>query len=260
MASPLAAVAGRAELAAVMRGLSAIFWGLPLALLAFARHFLTLWPNGYDLVWPSAGALVVLFGIGRMHRLHPQERVWQRAVLQAEVVALMVAGLAPFLFFWGRLPGEAFFARGVLLVVALSLAFLVSLTRMLARLAAMLPDETTAADARLFQGLALYVVTLLAGIGVAIAVRLWPVSLTEVLSLPRQPFSFGRQALLLLLTLVPVAMAMAVTWKLKEIVMALVIGPREPQGTGVGRGPAPEHGPGSAMSGRPWEGGGRGRT
>lgn len=224
----MAAGALRSELAGVMRGLSAIFWGLPMALLAFARHFLMLWPTVYDLLFPVAAAALLTYGVTRLGGLHRQERIWQRALLLAQIMAVFVLGLAPFLFFWSRMPHVEFFSRAVAILLALSFAFVVTLTRALLRLSAMLPDETARADARLFHGLSTYVVCVLLGVAVTLYVRLSPIPLDEFLTLPRQPFGFGRQAILLLLTLVPVAMAMAVAWKLKEVVMAMLLGGRPP--------------------------------
>lgn len=212
-----------ASLASVLRGLSAIFWGLPLALLAFARHFLILWPTIYDLCLPIIATVLLLFGVSRVGRLHPQERIWQRSLLVAQLLALLLVGLSPFLYLWSRAPGYEFYARAVLLLVAASFVFVLALTRVLQRLAAMLPDEPTRGDARLFHGLSCYVVAVLAGVAITIYVRLSPIPLSEFLALPRQPFGFGRQALLLLLTLVPVAMAMSIAWKLKEVVMGMVL-------------------------------------
>jgi hypothetical protein len=211
------------DLASVMRGLSAVFWGLPLSLLAFARHFLVLWPTIYDLLFPTVSTLLLFFGLTRLGRWHPQERVWQKAVLLAQVLALIMVGLSPFLFLWSRAPAYPFYARAVLLLVCAAFGFVVALTRVLMRLSAILPDEVARADARLFHTLSTYVVLVLVSVAVTVYVRLAPIPLHEYLALPRQPFGFGRQALLLLLTLIPVAMAMAVSWKLKEVVMAMVV-------------------------------------
>ena len=64
-----------AGLTGVLRGLSAVFWGLPLCLLTFARHFLGFWTTGYDLVLPPAAAGLLLFGLIRMSQFQRQERV-----------------------------------------------------------------------------------------------------------------------------------------------------------------------------------------
>lgn len=214
------------EMASVVRGLAAIFWGLPVALLAFARHFLAFWPSVYDLVLPPAATGLLFLGLHRLSRLHPQERIWQHAVFQAQVLALLLLGLSPFLFFWSRSPGAEFFGRAVVVLLGVAFAFVVALMRVLVRLSAILPDETARSDARLFQGLATYVVLVLVGAAVTLYVRLSPIGLSEFLELPKQPSAFGRQALLLLLTLLPIAMAMAVAWKLKEVAMGVVVGRR----------------------------------
>lgn len=221
---------GVAELAGVFRGLSALFWGLPLALLAFARHFLAFWLSVYDLLLPVAAAACLWFGVSRMRQFQPGERVWQRSVLVTELLSVLMVGLAPFLYLWSRLPAVELYARAVLILVGVSFGFLVALTGMLARLSAMLPDETARADARLFHGLARYVVVVLAGAGLAVYLRLRPASIVEFLSLPYPPQGLLRQAILLLLVLVPVAMAMAVAWKLKEVVLAVVVGARSARG------------------------------
>ncbi len=216
----------REALAGVLRGLSAVFWGLPLTLLAFARHFLSLWPTGYDLILPPVGAGLLLFGLLKMGPFQRQERVWQRALFVAQVFGLFLVGLSPFLYLWSRMPAVDLFARAVLVLVVVALGFLVALTRALARLAAMLPDAIARGDARLFQGLAAYGVTVLLGVGSVIYFRQAPPSLSDFLFLPRQPVGLAQQSVLLILTLGPVAMSMAVAWKLKEVVFALVVGAR----------------------------------
>lgn len=214
------------QLVSVVKGLSAIFWGLPLSLLAFARHFLALWPTIYDLLLPALATALLTFGVSLLTRLHPQERIWQRSAFVTQVLAMLLVGLAPFLFLWSRAPSVPYYARAVLVLVGVAFTFMVSLTRTLVRLSAVLPDDIARGDARLFHALSSYVIAVLVGVGITIYLRLAPIPLSEFLALPRQPFGFGRQAILLLLTLVPVAMAMSVAWKLKEVAMAMVVGAR----------------------------------
>lgn len=223
----------RAGLAGVLRGLSALFWALPLALLAFARHFLAIIPTLYDLVLPSIASGLALYGLVRMGPYRQGERIWQSALMRSQTLALLVVGLSPFLFLWSRMPSVDFFARAVALLLAVALVFLVSLLGTLERLAAMMPDDTVCGDARLFRGLTAYVVSVLAGVSVTLYWRLAPGHLSEFLEIPRQPLGLGRQAILLLLILVPVAMTMAVTWKLKEVVLAAVVGRAIAPGSGV---------------------------
>jgi len=191
--------------------------------LAFARHFLAILPTLYDLFFPIASTGLVLFGLSRMAPYQRGERIWQRSLLLSQSLALVAAGLSPFLFLWSRMPSVGYFSRAVILLMAVSLLFLVALLGTLERLAAMLPDDTVRSDARLFRGVASYVITVLAGVSVTLYWRMAPVNLSEFLEIPRQPLGLGRHAILLLLILVPVAMAMAVTWKLKELVLTAVL-------------------------------------
>lgn len=208
----------------VLRGLSALFWAIPLALLAFARHFLAFLPTLYDLVLPTIGAGLAFYGLMRLGRYQRRERVWQNSLLLSQTLALLVLGLSPFLFLWSRVPSVAFFARAVVLLLAVALIFLVAFLGSLERLAAMLPDDTVRGDARLFRGLSAYLVAVLAGVGVTLYWRLAPGHLSDFLEIPRQPLGLGRHGILLLLILIPVAMSMAVTWKLKEVVLAVMVG------------------------------------
>lgn len=224
----------RTGLAGVLRGLSALFWGLPLALLAFARHFLAVLPTLYDLALPTVAAGLVFLGLVRLGDFQRRERIWQGSLLTSQVLALLVVGLSPFLFLWSRAPSVDFFGRSVLLLLAVALVFLVALMRTLERLAAMLPDETLHGDTRLFRGLTAYLVSVLIGVSATLYWRMAPGRLSEFLEIPRQPLGLGRQAILLLLILIPVAMAMAVTWKLKEVVLALATGAAPPPPPAVG--------------------------
>lgn len=212
------------EFAAVLRGLSAIFWGLPVSLLAFARHFLSFFPSAYDMVLPSAGTLLLLYGLLRLSCFHPQERVWQQALGVAQIGATLLFGLSPFLFLWSRVPSEPLFSRAVVISLLLALVFLVALSHTLARLAALLPDAATHADAKLFHTITACVAATLAAVSLVLYFRLAPASLSDFLALPQQPIAHGLQAFLLVLVLVPVAISMAVSWKLKEVVLAVLLG------------------------------------
>lgn len=208
----------------VLRGLSALFWGLPVSLVAFARHFLAVWPSAYDLVLPSVGALLLVYGVFRLGALHPYERIWQQALFASQTLGLVILGLSPFLYLWSRVPAEPLFARAVAVLLFASVLFLVAVTRVLARLAALLPDPAAQADAQLFHLLTGYVGLTLATAAGVFYWRMSPISLSEFLSLPQQPVAHGLQAFLLMLILIPIAMSMAVTWKLKEVVMAVLVG------------------------------------
>jgi hypothetical protein len=206
------------------RGLSAVFWGLPLALLAFARHFLAWWIAPYDLLLPGVAAACITLGLVQMGRWHARERLWQRCLYEAQLAGLLVVGLTPFLFLWNRAPGEAFYERAVALLLVSSLILLLAVIRALSRLAAMLPDPLLRTDARLFQAVTYLSVAALVVVAATVYWRGGPLSLGEFLTLPRRPSDLWRHSMLLLLGLVPVALGMAVSWKAKEVVLALITG------------------------------------
>ncbi len=210
------------DVAGVMRSLSALFWGLPLTLLAFARHFLMVIPSAYDAILPPVGTVLLVFGLLRIGRFQRQERVWQEALFSSQVLGVLLLGLSPFLYMWSRVPSEPLFARAVGVLLVGSLVFLVSVSLTLARLAAMLPDAAAHSDARLFHTLTGYLASTVGAITAGLYWRLEPPTLSDFLALPQQPVAHGLQAFVLVLVLVPVAMSMALTWKLKEVALGVL--------------------------------------
>ena len=229
------------SLARVVRGLSAIFWGLPLALLAAAKTVLGEGPRVFQGPWgdlfgpwgrvlgetlaaclPGMAATgLILYGLRQLVRFHPQERIWTAAVEWASFASLLLLGLLPFAHWWSRFPAQPLFSRGVALLFFAGVGFGLALSHLLVRLAAMLPDEILRGDTRLFAGvnrfLLLGLLVLAAGdFGlVQLAARLPPgwAMLIEALH-------DNRAGLLLLCALIPLALTMTLVWKAKETIMA----------------------------------------
>src|SRR5688572_23456628 len=131
------------SLGRLVRGLSALFWGLPIALLVC---FHTASPRAELL--KSFGAVPALlstgllfYGLWQVGDFQKQERVWRNALDRARIFSLINFGLSPFLYWWYRVPGNNFFLAMVILFSVSSLIFLASLNVVLQRLGAMLPDE-----------------------------------------------------------------------------------------------------------------------
>jgi hypothetical protein len=133
-------------------------------------------------------------------------------------------GLSPFLYWWGRLPDNAFFAVAVGVLMLSSLLFLFNLNFVLLRLGAMLPDETLRHETRLFTALNRNLLVALLGLIAAFLV------LSQISDLPawldRTLFWFYRNSLLVLIVfaLLPLAMTMALIWKTKEVILESVFG------------------------------------
>ena len=164
---------------------------------------------------------------GRWGRSRLRERVWRTALDRARLLALVNAGLSPYLYWWSRLPGNDFFGTMVLLATCCGLIFLISLNLLLRRLTAMLPDETLRAETRSFtslnRGLLLVMLLLVAGYG---GLGAWPKLLDHLGVVIQWIQSLGFW-LIIFLVLLPLAMTMALLWKTKEVILESVF-PHQP--------------------------------
>jgi hypothetical protein len=203
------------SLGRLVRGLSALFWGLPLTLITC---FYTAKMEG--LKWFGVPAVVstglLVFGLWEIGAFQPQERVWRNALDRARVLALINFGLSPFLYWYNKVSNNLFFGAMVLTMILASLLFLGSLNLVLQRLGAMLPDEALRQETKQFTSLNL---NLLAATGLA-----W-LALGEIQNLPPwfrtiagavEHASFW---FLIPLVLLPIAMTMALLWKTKEVIL-----------------------------------------
>lgn len=214
----------------LVRGLSALFWGLPLALVVCVNLALKnrLEARLLDFLYPVAANGLLLYGVMLMAGFHRQERIWMQAVDRARVLALVLLGLAPFLYWRVMLPDVQVYSVAVLMLAGFGLMFLYSLNHLLQRLVAMLPDEALRQETMMFTTLNQY---LLAAIPLGVALILTLLALVQSGNLPLGVGRFLRQSgsanewIFLLLTLLPVATTMALLWKIKEVVLNSVFGP-----------------------------------
>src|SRR5271156_2318508 len=96
----------------LVRGLSTLFWTIPLTLAADVETARTDWLDALGAL-SFAPALVLSgllwYGLRQMRDFQRQERVWQVALHRAGIFAIVNAGLAPFLFWWHRFPAVPFY-------------------------------------------------------------------------------------------------------------------------------------------------------
>jgi hypothetical protein len=210
------------SLGRLVRGLSALFWGLPLALLICIKTAFNDWLRLSDMLPPILATGLLFYGLLQLSYFQKQERVWHLALERAKILSLVNLGLSPFLYFWNQKPNESFFAHAVGLLALSSVIFLFNLNLVLDRLAAMLPDETVRADTKVFTTLNRY---LLIATLVLIAVYYTIMQLSSVSQLIVQlrgttlPWP---TMVLLMLVLLPMAMTMTLVWKIKELILASV--------------------------------------
>ena len=222
------------------RGLSVIFWGLPLALVVCVQSAKGDWFRPLGVIPPILSTGLLFYGLTLLGHFQKQERVWREALERVRLFALINFGVSPFLYWWDRIPSNLFFTAVIEVLMLSGLMFLLFLNPMLARLTSMLPDETLRIETRLFTMLNRY---FLLGIFLVLAAYFGMVHLEpdlpdkvigwliKVSPLPTQANAMllflerGGQWMVLFLILLPLAMTMALVWKIKEVILASVFGP-----------------------------------
>lgn len=212
------------SLGRLVRGLSALFWGLPLALLVCFHTAKAETLKTFGVVPPLVSTGLLVFGLWQLGDFQKQERVWRNALDRATCLSLMLFGLSPFLYWWNKVPLNIFFGAMVTLSGAVALLFLSSLNVVLRRLGAMLPDEALRQEVKQFTTLNLNILLLTLGLAAAYLamgqVNRPPMWLAPFLSiLDRVGIWF-----FVLLVLLPLAMTMALIWKTKEVILDSVFG------------------------------------
>ena len=138
------------SLGRLARGLSALFWGLPAALIICTGtlNVEVLRPLG---VIPAVAVnALLLYGLWQMDDFRSQERPWRAALDRAKLLGIVNLGLSPFLFFYKQMPSQLLFECSLLLFFISALLFLFNLNVVLKQLGAMLPDETLRQETKQF--------------------------------------------------------------------------------------------------------------
>lgn len=212
------------SLGRLVRGLSALFWGLPIALIVCVQTAKSDWirPLGY---FPPVLATGLLFyGLSLLGHFQKQERVWRIALDRVLIFSLINIGLSPFLVWANRFPAQPFYTLMVELLCLSGLLFLFTLNPVLWRLAAMLPDETLRAETKAFTAFNRYVLlaTMVLLVLYFSSGRIAP--LPPVIKTLLFFVENGGWLIVFFLGLLPVAMTMALIWKTKEVILTSVFG------------------------------------
>jgi hypothetical protein len=219
------------SLGKLVRGLSALFWGLPITLIICVWIAYSQWMKSVGWFPPMVAHGLLLYGLWQLAGFQKQERVWRRALDFAAALAIINLGLSPFLFFWSRI-SHPFFTLMVDALALCALMFLMSLNFVLKRLNAMLPDEALRAETNQFTSLNLnLLIAILLLSGLYLLFHLVPDVTSSVLRV--LPYWAGRilsnigalsPFILVMLVLLPLAMTMAMLWKTKEVILDSVFG------------------------------------
>jgi hypothetical protein len=203
----------------LVRGLSALFWGLPASLIICVGTAVSGWFRAFSVAPAFVATGLLLFGLWQIGAFQKQERPWRQALDRARLVALVNFGLSPFLYFFNKIPENSFFLLVVVLLALSGLLFLFNLNLVIARLGEMLPDETLRQETRQFtvinRGLLVLLLVLTSFYVFLVRMPDLPVPLLVVLA-HLQRISFWS---LLLLVLLPLSLTMALLWKTKEVIL-----------------------------------------
>ena len=215
------------SLGRLVRGLSALFWGLPLTLVVCLQTAKSDWLRPVGVFPPMIATGLLLYGLVRLGHFQKQERIWHIALDRAKIFGVINVGLSPFLYWWNKLPAHPFYSAIIYVMMFTGIMFLFAVNPVLLRLAAMLPDEALRVETRVFTTLNRYL--LLIAVILTSAYLLLrrvvepPESLIHVLVLLDQR-SVGL-VLFFFSILLPMAMTMALIWKIKEVILSSVFGP-----------------------------------
>ena len=215
------------SLGRLVRGLSALFWGLPIALIACFYTAKAESLRAFGIAPPLVTTALLTYGLWQLGDFQKQERVWRASLDRAKLLSLFNLGLSPFLYWWNKVPMNLFFLVMVLLLAISALLFLGSVNLVLRRLGAMLPDEALRLETRQFTALNLnlllltFVLALLyVGAGQVHRPPFWLAALLNVME-------HGSLWFLIVLILLPLAMTMALLWKTKEVILDNVFGAKQ---------------------------------
>jgi hypothetical protein len=210
------------SLGRLVRGLSALFWGLPLGLVLSVYVATNEWAQPPHLFAPVIVAGLLFYGLHLLGDFQKKERIWREALDRTKLLALVNLGLSPFVFWYNRLPHVPFFSVAVLLLMVSGLLFLFNLNHVLQRLAAMLPDETLRTETRVFGNLNTSLLSAIMLVFGLLFVLRQIESLPEAIINFLQAMEYVRYWLLVFLILLPMAMTMTLIWKIKEVIFASV--------------------------------------
>jgi len=215
------------SLGKLARGLSALFWGLPAALLISAETARADWLKPLGFLPAVAVNALLVYALWQMGDFQKQERPWRHALDRAQLLAIIVLGLCPFIYWHNKAPEQFLFTATVWVLELAGVLLLFNLNLVLNRLGAMLPDETLRQEIRQFTALNRWLL---------VALLLLTATFTGLTQFPQPSLPVGRMLiwldrfsdlLLIFFMLLPLAMTMALLWKTKEVILDAVFGARQ---------------------------------
>ena len=220
-------LANRPELRRLVKGIMALFWGMPFALLVCVQGSFTDWLRPLWLFPPVGATCLILYGVLEVEAFRTDARQWQRSIERAKVFALVNLGLSPFVYFVSRAPEIALFSSMVGFMAFTGLLFLFMLNQSMQRLTDLWPDEMLRTETRLFTSMNITlmgaVITFLALFQIAQKVSF----VSDLVLANTRIMGPIKRFVVLLLILMPLAMTMTLLWKIKESILREVFAENE---------------------------------
>jgi hypothetical protein len=215
------------SLGCLVRGLSVLFWALPVSLVTCVQTAQADYLRIFGVMPAVLSTASLVYGLMLLGRFRKEEIIWIQALERARFLAVVSLGLSPFLFWWSRMPSNLFYTVMIQLLAACGLLLLLALNPVLRRLTAMLPDEALRHETLVFTRMN----TVLVGFNFAlVAFQCAAFHLKLPLeALGRWYFFFDRAChwSLWFFVLLAVAMTMGLIWKTKEVIFHSVFGGKE---------------------------------
>ncbi|MBU1694771.1 MAG: hypothetical protein KJ726_11620 [Verrucomicrobia bacterium] len=208
------------------RGLSCVFWGIPLSLLLFSGALdFRLLPH---LRLPAfvVGLLLVFCGVLYLHRVPPLTRRWPRRIQQALLILLVLVYLSPFVLWWRAMPQVPYYSANMLAMMVVTMWGFLVVNQVAAEVGLAFGDRTFSVEARLCGWLAvlfLLVPGLLAWGRSQLATA--PLENSRMASLVLVPYLMPRWMMALML--LPFTLTMTMVWRAKELCLRAIRRPAQ---------------------------------
>ncbi len=209
------------SLSRLIRGLTILFWGLPIMLLVCVRTSVKerfeLQPLDFFIpIVISAILLVSVFFLGEFKK---SEKSWEELLDRAKFFGIINLSLSPFIYWRLKVPEISAFSVAVWLFFVSNAFFLIIINRIIQQLTKMLPENTLREDAKTYGDLNQYMLIVL----LIILILGYAGNGFKGLSLPVTDFLFlisrYYQWILTFVIVVPLAITMALLWKTKEVIL-----------------------------------------
>ena len=202
----------------LIRGFSWVLWGLPLTLLLFFGALQVEVLARLQLPSYALGVVILFTGMICLARSGQVTRAWQGWVRSGILLSFMMLYLAPFVFWWQRLPHVPFFGANMWILLFCTMLILVVANRLASELGGLYRDATFAVEARLcaWSVVVLMMLPFCIGIGYAYyTLKKYGIPMRATLGVAHREMPFWLHVFFLL----PFTLTMTTVWKARERAM-----------------------------------------